>query len=63
VRGDIYRVLGAAQALGHIPDNVRNAAQWRGRLNQLMAKPPAAKHHEAMPYIEVVRVSVARRLA
>ena len=53
VRGDIYRVLGAAQALGHIPDNVRNAAQWRGGLDQLMAKPPAAKHHEAMPYIEV----------
>jgi integrase len=53
VRGRIEQALDFAQARGHIDEDRRNPARWKGRLDKLLAKPPKHVNHTALPYAEI----------
>jgi integrase len=51
VRGRIEKVLGWAHVRGFRGGD--NPARWRGHLQELFAAKQAAKHHAALPYVEL----------
>jgi integrase len=53
VRGRIEQALDFAQARGHIDEDRRNPARWKGRLDKLLAEPPKHANHAALPYVEI----------
>ncbi len=55
LRGRIETVLDAARAMGHIPRNEANPAQWRGHLDKLLPKRQKLTrgHHAALAYDDV----------
>lgn len=64
VRNRIELVLSAATARGYRPKGTGNPAQWRGNLDQVLAKPSKVSkraHHPAMPIDEVHRFVMTLR--
>jgi integrase len=53
LRGRIEMALDFAQARGHIDEDRRNPARWKGRLDKLLPKPPKHVNHVALPYADV----------
>jgi integrase len=49
----IKQVLDAARARGYVPSTTYNPATWRGHLDKVLAPPPKAVNHPAMPYSDV----------
>jgi integrase len=51
-RGRLEKVIDAARALGHIPEDRANVARWKGHLDHLLAKRQrlVRGHHRALPH-------------
>jgi integrase len=56
LRGRIEMTLDFAQARGHIAEDRRNPARWKGLLDKLLMRPPKHVNHVALPYAEVPRL-------
>jgi integrase len=54
-RGRLEKVIDAARALGHIPEDRANVARWKGHLDHLLPKRQrlVRGHHRAMPYADL----------
>jgi integrase len=54
-RGRLEKVIDAARALGHLPEDRANVARWKGHLDHLLPKRQrlVKGHHKAMPYADL----------